>query len=114
MEVYVRFIKFKIAFYPSRVHYGNIDPGKIDVINLDFYNLYSQFDANKMEENAVNFTKRLLNNHFMYFSGNIEKYFNILEAELGTREFKVSQAPESQRAIVEQVYEAMKKAGLIH
>lgn len=46
--------------------------------------------------------------------GNIEKYFNILEAELGTREFKVSQAPESQRAIVEQVYEAMKKAGLIH
>lgn len=70
------FIKFKIAFYPSRVHYGNIDPGKIDVINLDFYNLYSQFDANKMEENAVNFTKRLLNNHFMYFSGNIEKYFD--------------------------------------
>ena len=25
------FIKFKIAFYPSRIHYGKIDPGKIDI-----------------------------------------------------------------------------------
>ena len=33
------FIKFKIAFYPSRIHYGKIDPGKIDIINLDFYDL---------------------------------------------------------------------------
>lgn len=70
------FIKFKIAFYPSRVHYGNIDPGKIDIINLDFYNLYSEFDVNKMEENAISFTKRLLNNHFAYFSEGIEKYFD--------------------------------------
>ena len=31
------FIRFKVAFYPSCVHYGNIDPGKIDIINLDFY-----------------------------------------------------------------------------
>lgn len=69
------FIKFKIAFYPGRVHYGKIDPGKIDIINLDFYNLYSEFDSNKMEENAVNFTKRLLENHFLYFSGHIEKFF---------------------------------------
>ena len=62
------FIKFKIAFYPNRVHYGNIDPGKIDTINLDFYNLYSGFDKNRMEENAVNFTKRLLENRFTYYS----------------------------------------------
>jgi len=71
------FIKFKVAFYPSRVHYGNIDPGKIDIINLDFYNLYSEFDVNKMEENAIGFTKRLLNNHFSFYSGGIEKYFDV-------------------------------------
>ena len=69
-------LKFKIAFYPSRVHFGNIDPGKIDVINLDFYNLYSEFDINRMEENAINFTERLLNNHFSYYSLNIEKFFD--------------------------------------
>lgn len=70
------FVKFKIAFYPSRVHFGNIDPGKIDVINLDFYNLYSEFDVSKMEENAINFTERLLKNHFAYYSISIEKFFD--------------------------------------
>lgn len=59
------FIKFKVAFYPNRVHYGKIDPGKIDIINLDFYNLYSEFDISKMEENAVGFTKRLIDNRFI-------------------------------------------------
>jgi hypothetical protein len=70
------FIKFKIAFYPNRVHYGNIDPGKIDTINLDFYNLYSGFDKNRMEENAVNFTKRLLENRFTYYSISIRDYID--------------------------------------
>ena len=54
------FVKFKIAFYPGRVHYGAIDPGKIDKVQLDFYELYSEFDSTRMEENAIDFTKRLL------------------------------------------------------
>lgn len=70
------FIKFKIAFYPSRVHYGKIDPGKIDIINLDFYDLYSAFDINKMEINAVDFTRRLLNSRFDYYTTGIDKYFD--------------------------------------
>lgn len=70
------FIKFKIAFYPGRVHYGKIDPGKIDIINLDFYDLYSAFDTNKMETNATNFTKRLLENRFGYYSEGIRLYFD--------------------------------------
>ncbi|WP_099467242.1 MarR family transcriptional regulator [Konateibacter massiliensis] len=70
------FIKFKVAFYPSRVHYGMIDPGKIDIIHLDFYELYSEFDANKMEENAIDFTKRLLDNRFEYFTKGFGKYFD--------------------------------------
>lgn len=70
------FIKFKVAFYPNRVHYGNIDPGKIDIIYLDFYNLYSEFDANKMTEYAIDFTKRLLSNRFTHFGLSIEKFFD--------------------------------------
>jgi len=35
------FIKFKVAAYPNRVYFGKIDQGKIDKINLDFYDLYS-------------------------------------------------------------------------
>lgn len=63
------FIKFKIAAYPNRIHYGKIDPGKIDIINLDFYNLYSEFERNKMEEGAIDFTKRLIEKRISYFTG---------------------------------------------
>lgn len=71
------FIKFKIAAYPNRIHYGKIDPGKIDTINLDFYNLYSEFDRNKMEEYAIYFTKRLIEKRIYYFTGkNIDFYFD--------------------------------------
>ena len=70
------FIKFKIAFYPGRVHYGAIDPGKIDKINLDFYDLYSEFDSSKMEDNAIDFTRRLLENRFNYYKIDIRKYFS--------------------------------------
>ncbi len=86
------FIKFKIAFYPSRIHYGKIDPGKIDIINLDFYDLYSAFDIKKMETNAIGFTRRLLESRFEYYTSGIGKYFDF---KVGTNEiyelfFKVS------------------------
>lgn len=70
------FIKFKIAFYPGRIHYGKIDPGKVDVINLDFYNLYSEFDINKMEDNAIHFTERLLSSRFSHYTSGIDTYFD--------------------------------------
>lgn len=73
------YIKFKIAFYPNRIHYGKIDPGKIDTINLDFYNLYSEFNSNKMTEEAINFTERLLTKRFLYYHQNIEDFFDITE-----------------------------------
>ncbi len=69
------FIKFKIAAYPNRIHYGKIDPGKVDVINLDFYNLYSEFDRNKMEEGAIDFTKRIIEKRVNYFTGKASSYF---------------------------------------
>lgn len=71
------FIKFKIAAYPNRIHYGKIDPGKIDIINLDFYNLYSEFDRNKMEEGAIDFTKRLLEKRINHFTKkDISEFFD--------------------------------------
>jgi predicted transcriptional regulator len=61
------FIKFKVAAYPNRIYYGKIDPGKVDTINLDFYALYSEFDRDKMEEGAIDFTKRLLERRLLHF-----------------------------------------------
>lgn len=62
------FIKFKVAAYPHRIYYGKIDPGKIDTINLDFYNLYSGFDRDKMEEKAIDFTRRLIEKRISYYT----------------------------------------------
>lgn len=71
------FIKFKIAAYPGRIYYGKIDPGKIDTIYLDFYNLYSQFDRDKMEINAADFAKRLVVSRVHYFTNtNVEIFFD--------------------------------------
>lgn len=69
------FIKFKIAAYPNRIYYGKIDPGKIDTIELDFYNLYSEFDRDKMEVNAIDFTKRILEKRFKKFTDKMPEIF---------------------------------------
>lgn len=71
------FIKFKVAAYPNRIYFGKIDPGKIDTINLDFYNLYSEFDRDKMESNAIGFTKKILEKRIETFVGDsIETFFD--------------------------------------
>lgn len=62
------FIKFKIAAYPGRIYYGKIDQGKIDTMYLDFYNLYSVFDRDKMELHATDFAKRLVDSRIRYFT----------------------------------------------
>lgn len=70
------FIKFKVAAYPNRVYYGNIDQGKIDKINLDFYNLYStKGDRNVMEEKAINFTQRLIEKRIYHFTSRPVEFF---------------------------------------
>jgi predicted AAA+ superfamily ATPase len=72
------FICFKVAAYPSRIHFGDIDKGKIDIIDLDFYNLYSNYDKNTMESLSLDFTKRLINTRIKYFSTkSIEDFFEV-------------------------------------
>ena len=70
------FIKFKIAFYPGRTYYGTIDPGKIDTVYLDFYKLYSNFDATQMSDNAIDFTSRLINARFKHYNMKFENFID--------------------------------------
>ncbi len=70
------FIKFKVAAYPNRVYFGKIDQGKIDKINLDFYDLYSaRVSKSVMEEKSIDFTKRLIEKRVEYFSDYDFEYF---------------------------------------
>jgi len=71
------FIKFKVAAYPHRVYYGKIDIGKIDIIDLDFYELYSEFSRTSMEEKAIDFTRRLIENRISYFTNQpVQMFFD--------------------------------------
>lgn len=70
------FIKFKVAAYPNRVYFGKIDQGKIDKINLDFYDLYStRVSKSIMEEKSIDFTKRLIEKRVEYFTNQSVEYF---------------------------------------
>ncbi|WP_140404043.1 MULTISPECIES: MarR family transcriptional regulator [unclassified Nocardioides] len=60
-------IKFKIAAYPGRIYYGQIDKTKIDEISLDIYSLYGTADIAGMEEKAVDFTRRLITRRLEHF-----------------------------------------------
>jgi len=72
------FICFKVAAYPNRIHFGDIDKGKVDVIDLDFYNLYSNYDKNTMESLSLDFTKRLVATRIRYFSTEtVDDYFDV-------------------------------------
>ncbi len=69
------FIKFKVAAYPTRLYFGKIDKGKVDQIDLDFYNLYSELDRSTMEKRATDFTKRLIEKRILYFTGKPVDFF---------------------------------------
>ena len=70
-------IKMKIAGYPGRVYFGKIDPGKVDIIYLDFYKLYKDVDLQTTERRAVEYTKRLLLKRFEAFNLRFEDYFDL-------------------------------------
>jgi hypothetical protein len=60
-------IKFKIAAYPGRIYLGKLDPLKMDEIYLDIFKLYGSNDVGTMEDKAIQFTHRLLDNRFHYY-----------------------------------------------
>ncbi len=61
-------VKFKIAAYPHRVYYGQIDKTKIDEIYLDIYRLYGTTDVSAMEVKAIDFTRRLVTTRLQHFA----------------------------------------------
>jgi len=73
-------IKFKVAAYPGRVYYGQIDKTKIDEIYLDLYNLYGASDVSGMEEKAIDFTRRLVTTRLLHFTGkSAETFFDTVD-----------------------------------
>lgn len=76
------FIKLKVAVYPGRLYLGDIDRTKIDEIYLDIYRAYGRSDISAMENQAVDFTKRLLQKRLTYYcKSDLEAYFKSSRSE---------------------------------
>ena len=69
-------VKLKVAGYPGRVYFGKIDPGKIDIMYLDFANLYKSKDIQTTENRATEYTTRLLSQRFKAFGVELYDYFD--------------------------------------
>ncbi|NDP28877.1 MAG: hypothetical protein GZ087_15870 [Flavobacterium sp.] len=87
------FIKFKIATYRGRLYLGKIDRSKIDFIHLDFFEAYNIYKSiSRMEELALEYTKRLISNRSKLFfkDSDFYSFFEIKEEELHEMLFDVS------------------------
>jgi hypothetical protein len=69
-------VKLKVAGYPGRIYYGKIDPGKIDTVGLDFYQLHKSQEVQTSETAATNYLERLLMARFRGFNEDISEYFD--------------------------------------
>jgi DNA-binding MarR family transcriptional regulator len=85
------FIKFKIAAYPGRIYFGQIDKSKVDEVYLDLYKLYGGGDVGRMEESAIDFTKRLIESRInfyckipfsVFFEGDLELWQDFFYASM--------------------------------
>lgn len=86
-------VKFKIAAYPGRIYYGDIDKTKIDEVYLDLYKLYGSSDVSTMEDSAIDFTRRLVEVRFEKFlKGGLHEVFAIEESEIWRHLFYASMA----------------------
>jgi DNA-binding MarR family transcriptional regulator len=72
------FIKFKIAAYPGRVYLGSLDITKIEEIHLDIYKLYGSNGVKRMEEKAIDFTRRVVERRLSHFcKADSDLYLNV-------------------------------------
>jgi DNA-binding MarR family transcriptional regulator len=86
-------VKLKIAAYPGRIYFGEIDKTKIDEVYLDLYRLYAPSDVNSMENAATDFTKKLIERRFEKFlPGRLDEVFDTADTSLWRELFFVSLA----------------------
>lgn len=87
------FIKFKVAAYPGRIYFGEIDKTKVDEVYLDLYSLYGSGDVGRMEESGIEFTRRLVTARIDHFcSAKPSDFFEGDEIDIWRQLFYASMA----------------------
>lgn len=83
------FININIAAYPKRVNYGQIPTDKIEIIHLDFQDLYTYYnkDINKREKIATEKISELLKKRFEFYSDSKSKIEDFIDPKFGLQSF---------------------------
>ncbi|MBC1802705.1 BREX system ATP-binding domain-containing protein [Listeria booriae] len=72
------FMHLKVAAYPDKLEYGNLEASKYDDINIDAYEIYGKKNISELETKAINYTKRLIENRLTIFSADkVWDYFDL-------------------------------------
>lgn len=69
-------VKFKIAAYPGRIYYGDLDKSKIDEVSLDLHTLYGTGSMGEMEDKAIDFVRRLVTKRLEHFELDVHDYID--------------------------------------
>jgi len=83
------FININIAAYPKRVNYGQIPTDKIEIIHLDFQDLYTYYnkDINKREQIATEKIAELLKKRFDFYSNSSSNLSDFIDTKFGLNSF---------------------------
>lgn len=77
------YVNLKIASYPNRIYYGDLDVGKYKNIYIDMYDVFGKSNILALEKASIDYTKRILNNRINYFcNSKIEEYFDIKDTNM--------------------------------
>ncbi|HDR3524592.1 hypothetical protein OCD90_27610 [Bacillus pacificus] len=71
------YINLKIAAYPNRIYYGDLDPGKFDIVSIDMFDIYRRDNITATEKGATSYTQKIIENRISYFCNtSVEGYFD--------------------------------------
>ncbi|SFM45479.1 hypothetical protein [Salibacterium qingdaonense] len=71
-------INLKLACYPNRIYYGDLDVGKYKNLYIDMFDIYGKTNITSLEKSAVEYTQRIVENRIKYFcESKVEDYFEL-------------------------------------
>jgi len=76
-------VNLKIASYPNRIYYGDLDTGKYKNIYIDMFDIYGKSNISGLEKSSIDYTKRIITNRIDAFcSSEVEEYFDTRETTM--------------------------------
>ncbi|WP_221568365.1 zinc-ribbon domain-containing protein [Alkalihalobacillus sp. TS-13] len=70
-------VNLKIAAYPNRTYFGDLDSGKYDLINIDMFNIYRKDNISSTEKAATTYTQRIIENRINHYCNtSVEEFFD--------------------------------------